>query len=107
MSYRSEQVAELIKQKSAMFFNSIADKTSMITVTRCEVSSDSKYATIYISVFPDEYTEKALAFTHRNQRGLHEYLKQKTVLGRIPQTRIVIDEGEKNRQRIDELSRDI
>jgi len=107
MSHRQEKIAELIKQNAARFLGEESDSTSMITVTSTTVSADYQYATISISVFPDDKRDDALAFAKRRKRDLHEYLKKHTELRYIPQLTIELDEGERHRQRIDELSRDL
>lgn len=107
MPHRQEKIAELIKQNAAQFLSREADNTSLITVTDCEVSPDLQYATIYISVYPDDKRDDGLAFAKRRRRDLHEYLKDNTALKQIPRLSIELDRGEIHRRHIDELSRDL
>jgi ribosome-binding factor A len=105
MPHRQEKIAELIKQNAARFLAEASDNTSLITVTDTHVSPDYQYATVSISVYPDEKQEEGLAFAKRRRRDLHEYLKQHTNLRFIPQLTIELDEGELHRRRIEQLSR--
>jgi ribosome-binding factor A len=102
---RSEQVNETIAHHAAQFLARESNHESLITVTRSDMSSDFKNVTIYISVLPESQTEKALAFTKRVRTDFREYLKHNTVMHPIPTVDFVIDLGEKNRQRVDELTR--
>lgn len=104
MSYRKEKIETLLTQQSAAFFNDRADKGVLMTVTRSEVSSDGRYATIYLTVYPDEKMENTIKKARRKRGELNEFLKGTTRLKHIPFLHIEPDNGEKRRQRIDELS---
>ncbi|MEX1027108.1 MAG: ribosome-binding factor A [Candidatus Paceibacterota bacterium] len=107
MARRKEQVAELLKKEAAAYLNDISPTNCLVTVTNATISSDYQHATIYITVFPDEHTENILTLTEKNIYGLKEYMKSHTQLSRIPWLTVELDRGEKHRQRIDELSRDL
>lgn len=79
--------------------------TSLVTVTHADMSPDLKQATIYITVMPEEQEELALKAAKRARSDLRTYLREKTFLHPLPVVDFVIDYGEKNRQRIDELTR--
>lgn len=102
---RNEKVANQIKELSAIFLERENNQTSLITVTGCSASPDLKYATIFITVLPDQKEHDALDFAKRKRSELREYLKKKMTIKTIPFLDIKIDEGEKNRQKIDELLR--
>jgi len=103
MSLRQEKVGELLRQCSARFLERESNRTSLITVTRCSVSPDLEQATVFITVLPEKDTAKALDFTKRKRRDLRQYIKKNLRLKKIPFMEIEIDEGELNRQKIDEL----
>ena len=107
MTERSTQVAQLIKDTAADFFNRESNRTSLITITGADVSKDFKNATVYFTVFPDEQEEQALHFARRKRADFKTYLKSHLHLKRIPFVDFRIDEGEKHRQRIDELTQDL
>ncbi len=105
MPYRQEKIAELIKQKAAWFLSDAASQAVLLTVTQVKLSSDKEYATIYISVLPDNETDQTLAEARKRLRDLKTYLKEQTELRVIPWLSIELDQGEKKRQRLDKLYR--
>ncbi|OGG54816.1 hypothetical protein A3D62_02120 [Candidatus Kaiserbacteria bacterium RIFCSPHIGHO2_02_FULL_49_11] len=107
MSQRTEQVAELVREAAALFLNRESNHLSLITVTRAEISPDLKNTTVFISVYPEEKEVEALHFTRRKRSLFKEYLKSHTKLRRIPFVEFEIDHGEKNRQRLDDISRNL
>ena len=105
MPERNEKVANFIKELSAQFLGRENNRTSLITVTNCTCSPDLKRATVFITVLPTEKEREALEFTKRSRGDLREFLKKNMETKIVPFIDIAIDQGEKNRQRIDELLR--
>lgn len=103
MSLRQEKVGELLRQCTAQFLEIESNRTSLITVTRCNVSPDLKQATVFITVLPKDRENTALDFAKRKRKDLRQYVKKNLRLKRLPFIDIEIDDGELNRQRIDEL----
>ena len=103
---RNIKVANQIKELTAEFLGRENNRTSLITITSCTTSPDLKKATIFITVLPDAKEHDALEFTKRRRKELREFLKKKMNLKIIPFLDIKIDQGEKNRQKIDELLRE-
>lgn len=106
MSQRTEKVGEVIKQLTAEFIERENNRSSLITVTRADVSADLKNATVYVTVLPEEKEGPAIDFLKRKRREIKDYLKKNLSIARVPFVDIELDLGEKNRQRIDELSRE-
>jgi len=102
---RQTQVAETLAHLAADYFAREAGSESLITVTRAELAPHLKQVTIFFSVLPEKFEQKALAFAKRSRSDFREYVKEKTFLNPIPTIDFEIDLGEKNRQRIDELTR--
>lgn len=100
---RNEKIKQNIKELSAVFIEKEASPTSLITLTRVELSSDSKRATLMISVMPKEKEQAAYGFIKRNLGELREHLKKHLRINPLPFLDVKIDLGEKNRQKIDEL----
>ena len=107
MSDRKIKVEEALKKLSATFLDREADKTSLITVTHVDASPDLKNATIYISVLPDKQAEAALNFCKRKMTDFKQYVKENMHIHTVPFFSVELDFGEKNRQRIEELSHNI
>lgn len=105
MSLRTERVQEMLKAYAAEFIERESDRTTMITVTDLKLSKDFKNATIFFTVYPEDKEEYALLFAKRQLKDFRNYIKKKASMKRIPFFDFAIDEGEKNRQNIDELSR--
>ena len=107
MTDRSLQVSLLIKDAAADFLNKESNRTSLITVTGANISKDFSKATVFFTVFPDDQQEQVLHFTRRKRADFKAYLKSHLQLRRIPFVDFEIDTGEKHRQRIDEISREV
>ena len=101
--YRSEKITNHIRELSATFIEREAGPTSMITVTRVILSPDNKRAKIMITVMPKEKEQAAFGFIRRNLGDLRKYVAKGLRVNPIPFLDVEIDEGEKNRQKIDEL----
>ena len=107
MNQKDHKVREIIRELAASFFSRESNRQSMITVTDVEVKSWGSKAVILITVLPEEKERSALQFAHRQLNDLREYVQENSRLGRIPFFEIKIDQGEKNRQKIDELGKTI
>lgn len=99
-SKRQVQIAEAVAHIAGEFFSREANRDSLITVTRADISPDLANATIYISVLPESAEAKALSFAKRARSDMREFLKKKVSFSTIPTLDVEIDFGEKNRQRI-------
>lgn len=104
MSHHSEKLMQELQQRAATFLQRESNGQSLITVTRCVLSENKKCATILISVLPIEKEVTALEFVRRQRNDFLDYIKKETKIGRLPTITFDLDAGEKNRQRIEELS---
>lgn len=100
-------MADIITRSTAEYIAREAGRTTLITPTRTDLSSDRKWATIYVSVFPETDGAHALKFLTRHKDLVRDHLKKSTRLARLPYIRFAIDFGELNRQRLDELSAEL
>lgn len=105
MSTRNEKIQEALREVAAEFLAREANRQSLITVTRAFVPEDAKHAHIFITVYPDSAEEAAVAFANRNRREFAEFFKTRVRGVFPPHVEFLIDRGEKNRQRLDELSK--
>ena len=104
MSERQEKVAEELLKLAGAYIAREANRNHLITPTHVSISPDLRKATIYISVFPTNNEEGALAFLKRNRSDFRSFVKRQISFKVLPFIDFVIDEGEKNRQRTDALS---
>ncbi|MDE1925292.1 MAG: ribosome-binding factor A [Patescibacteria group bacterium] len=104
MTLRREKLQEALREAAAEFLAREANRQSLITVTGAVVSEDGKRGNILITVCPDSQEKAAADFANRNRRAFTEFFKTRVRGASPPRVEFVIDRGEKNRQRLDELS---
>jgi len=102
--YKKNRLAQELKEAAARFLEQESSRTSLITVTNAHVSKDGKSAIIFFTVYPESSEKAAISFVKRQQKYFKDFLRKNTRISRIPSCEFRIDEGEKNRQRLDELS---
>ena len=108
MGRRHVQVAEELAHMAGGFLAREAANPSvygLITVTRAELTEDFKNATVLLSILPHTKEEEALRFAKRARSDFRKYIKEHSFLRPVPTIDFEIDYGEKNRQRIDDLTR--
>ena len=107
MNQKDEKIKEIIRELAATFFSRESNRQSLITITDVEMHSWGSKAVILMTVLPVEKEQGALEFAHRQLNDFRQYVKDNSRLGRIPFFDVQIDVGEKNRQKIDEVSRNM
>lgn len=107
MEHRREKAENIIKEALAEFIEDNSNRLSMITITSINLSSDFKRADIFVTVFPEEQEKAGIDFLKRQRSEAREYLKKHSRLARIPHIEFEIDKGEKARQRLDFISKDL
>ena len=105
MPFRKEKLASNLGELAAQFLQE-TKKTTLVTVTSVEISDDEERATIGFTVFPADKEQAALVIAKRRQKAFRAFAGSRLRTRRIPNIRFVIDMGEKNRQRVDELLRE-
>jgi len=105
-THHRTQVIELLAHLAADFFARETNHQSLITITRADLSPDFKQATIYFSIFPQTHEETALHFAKRQRSEFRNFVKKNANMKTIPFFEFVIDDGEKNRQALEDLSHD-
>ncbi|MCA9359365.1 ribosome-binding factor A [Candidatus Kaiserbacteria bacterium] len=106
-SDRKTKAADLLKELAATFVQQEANANPLITVTSVDMSPDLSRAIIFITTIPDGREADALIFLKRNATNLRNYLKKKMRIKIIPHIEFMVDAGEKHRQHMDELVREI
>ena len=101
---KDERLAGVLAELAAEYINRESNKNSLITVTRVEVLNKGKRAIIYFTVLPDSEQNTALEFLQRKRKDFRMFVGSKKPVAFPPSVDFQIDYGEKNRQRIDELS---
>ena len=103
MSTRNEKIVGILRDMGARFLLLNGNQSSLITVTKVDLTKDEKRAIIFFTVFPEKFEKTALEFAKRKRSEFKEFVKENSKLGRVPQMDFEIDTGEKNRQKIDSL----
>ncbi|MCX6712436.1 MAG: ribosome-binding factor A [Candidatus Vogelbacteria bacterium] len=103
MGIRKKKVAGRLQEIISTFLNKESSTQSVVTVTSCDVSSDLKNVTAYLTVFPESFEAEALEFAKRKRSELRSLFADKMPMKVIPFVEFEIDAGEKNRQRIDQI----
>jgi ribosome-binding factor A len=104
MSRHTARTAELIAHEAAQFILRNAGPDSLITVTRAVPNTHGDRYTVFVSVLPDDKIRPALSFLDRQHEAFSEHLKRHARIRPLPRITFALDDGEKNRQRLDELS---
>lgn len=104
---RHERVAAQLKDFAALFIAEEANTDPLITVTRVSISPDYRNATVFFTTIPDEKEEDALVFLKRKGSDLRNYIAKHSTLKTLPYLTFDIDYGERHRQHIDDIVRDI
>jgi ribosome-binding factor A len=99
------RMKEIIRDFASRFIERESNRISLITVTRVEMSPSGKDVTIFISVLPQNKEAGVIDFLKRKRGEFRGFVMETSRLPRVPFFDFVIDEGEKNRQKIDEISR--
>jgi ribosome-binding factor A len=102
-SNRKFKIQEVLREIVAEYINRENNKTSLITVTRVDVSPNLSSCDVYVSVFPETAEESALNFLKRKRPEVKEQIKKRMHIRKIPFVDFKIDMGEKNRQKIEEI----
>ncbi len=101
---KRERTGEIIHRLAAEFVRDEASGASLLTITRVELSPTGKEAKIYFTTLPESEENTALKFLIRKTPGFKKYIRDESRIGLVPHIDFKIDYGERNRQRLDELS---
>lgn len=104
MAFHKEKLVEAVRELAAEFLARENGGQSLVTVTRVDITERERRAIVYITVLPREKEGSALDFANRRAPDLRAFFKQRSRMRTLPFVEFRIDEGEKNRQRMDELS---
>lgn len=107
MSIRDEKSLSRLTHIAGAYIAREAGHDSLITVTRAEISPDRKNATVFVSVFPDNKIDVALAFLARHRDGFREYMKKEGRFSVLPFVTFEYDRGEEHRRHIEDLSKEL
>ena len=101
---KREIISEIIHRLAAQFSHDEGSSASLLTVTRVELSPTGKEAKVFFTTLPESQEDTALKFLIRKTPEFKRFVRDKSRIGIVPHIDFKIDYGERNRQRLDELS---
>jgi len=104
---QKEKKTETFHRLAAEFVRIEATPASLITITRVELNPSGKDAKIYFTTLPESEQETAEKFLTRKIIDFRDYVRDHSRIGILPHFSFKIDFGERNRQRLDEISLDL
>ena len=104
---RNIRLSGILKELIATFIRHEANSNPMITLTNIDLSPDGKRALLFVTTIPDGREQDALIFLKRNATNLRNDLKKNARIKNIPHLEFMVDAGERHRQHMDELVREI
>ncbi|MEA2715574.1 MAG: ribosome-binding factor [Candidatus Parcubacteria bacterium] len=108
MAQKEHKLREVVRQLAALFFSrETPRRRSLLTVTDAEILSRGRRAVILITVMPEAEEKAALDFARRRLADFRAFVHEHSRIVRLPFFEIRIDKGEKNRQRIDEIGKNM
>lgn len=105
MSHHQDKMTEMLTRYAATYIALEANRDTLITPIHSTISEQGTRATVYVTVFPDAKIEVALAFLNRHSDDFRDYLKEKARFSHLPFVNFALDDGERNRQHLDDISR--
>lgn len=105
MSLRTEQFEELIIRELGQFFSREVEfpLECLVTITKAKVSSDLKYATVWLSVLPEKFTNQVLKTAERAVHVFEKKLFKKMATKFTPKINFKIDIGEQKAEEVEKL----
>jgi ribosome-binding factor A len=100
---RDGRITSEITRAAGEWISRESNRTSLVTVTRVDLSDDGTRATIMISVLPENQEKAAHDFIRRNLGEMRRYLGDNTKIGKLPTLYVEIDKGEKNRAAVEAI----
>lgn len=100
---KHNRTEEVLHRLAAEFILNEAGKTSLITVTRVELSPTGKESKIFFTTLPEDQENTVLKFLERKTPEFKRYVRDNSRIGFVPHVDFKIDYGERNRQRLDQL----
>lgn len=101
---KRERMMEVLHRLAAEYIRDNAGRTSLITVTRVDLSPTGKESKIFFTTLPEDQEDTVLKFLERKTPEFKRYVRDESRIGFVPHIDFKIDYGERNRQRLDQIS---
>lgn len=93
----SKQISEIIKDEIDFEIG------ALVTVVRAVASPTLEHATVWVSVFPVEKADEALAEINKNIFRIQQILNKKLVMRKVPKIMFKIDLTEERAGRVENI----
>ncbi len=104
---REQKLKNIIKKVAAEFIQKESNHISIITITDVSLSEKNNKATIFFTVLPENKESGVIDFCKRKRTEFREFFKNHSRMRSLPFFDFEIDKGEKNRQKIDDIARNV
>lgn len=91
--HQKNRANEIVAREAAQFIAQEVGNESLITVIRAESVAHGERMLVFISVFPIEKAQSALALLSRKREAFSDYLKTHVRM-RLPRIDFLLDNGE-------------
>lgn len=99
---------ELLSQElAAIISRDLEFPEALVTVLSVNCSTDQRYASVKISILPENFAGSALTALRRNSANFAKKLQAKTKMREVPKLTWVFDPTEKEASKIEDLLRKI
>ena len=103
MKYRQQRLESSLQKILTEFFFKSRLRFPGITINRIELSEGLKSAKIFTEIKPADEEKKILKKLRQNKQKIWCHAASKIKIKFLPQFEFVIDKGEENRRKIEEL----
>lgn len=100
---RKEKATSLLSRLIPEFIKKFSFGKTIVTVTRLEISDDLMFVKIFVSAYPQAGEKQAMALLSKKSKDIRKYIGARVRWKFLPELIFLVDEGEKNRQRIEEI----
>ena len=100
---KKERLISLLAEIASSFVRFEVDPKAMVTVTRTELSDDSKTAKFLVSVFPKNKEREILASLNKKNSVFKNYLRTKTRMKSLPSAFFELDRSWEIELKIDKI----
>lgn len=105
---RLKRVNSLVQKELANIFLKETDFSGfLLTITRVETSANFQQAKVYLSVLPDEATDKVFDFLNKNIYSFQKKLNRRLKMRPVPKIILVKEEKTKQAAKIEKLLKEV
>ncbi len=101
--HKKEKLSSVLEHLAAEFIAREANRSPLVTVTGSRLSDSGRHIDILISVLPEHQEEAAIDFLTRHKKDFAKFVEERARVGRMPGFDFLVDTGEKNRRRVEDI----